>query len=139
MKWLIASPVVLCKCLLDEMGMPSSGRRNKIGSLHGPMNNEWLNGTHPAMLAAHGFNSDVQLPYRLPICAETITCDGKCLESVDEDEMILASQLAQDAQAGYACDYCNKRQHMAFSGAKECLRGSEASGSAWRMHGHTVR
>ena len=98
---------------------------------------EWH--THPAMLAAHGFNSDVQLPYRLPICAETITCDGKCLESVDEDEMILASQLAQDAQAGYACDYCNKRQHMAFSGAKECLRGSEASGSAWRMHGHTVR
>ena len=84
-KWLTASPVVLCKCLLDEMGMPSSGRRNKIGSLHGPMNNEWLNGTPPAMLAAHGFNSDVQLPYHLPICAETITCDGKCLESVDEE------------------------------------------------------
>ena len=80
------------------------------------------------MLAAHGFNSDVQLPYRLPICVATITCNGKCLESVDEEEMILASQLAQDAQAGYACDYCNKRQPMAFSEVKECLKGLRGLG-----------
>ena len=127
-KWLIDKPVVLCKCLLDNMGMPSSGRRNKIGSLHGPMNHEWLNGTHPAMLAAHRFNSDVQVPYRLPICEATISCEGKCLASVDEEEMILASQLAQDAQAGYACDYCNKRQPMAFSECKECLKGIRRMG-----------
>ena len=108
--------------------MPASGRRNKMGSIHGPMNDEWLNGTHPAMLAAHRFNSDVQLPYRLPICEATTTCDKVCLESVDEDDMILASQLAQDAQAGYACDYCNKRQPMAFNEVKECLKGLRSMG-----------
>ena len=58
-KWFTDTAVVLCKCLLEKMDMPSSGRRNKIGSLHGPLNNEWLNGTHPGMLAAHRFNSDV--------------------------------------------------------------------------------
>ena len=110
------------------MGMPSSGRRNKIGSLHGPMNNEWLNGTQPALLAAHGSNSDVQLPYRLPVCEHTMSCDGVCLPTIDEEEMVLASQLAQDAQAGYACDYGNKRQPMAFTEVKACLKGIRALG-----------
>ena len=27
-----------------------------------------------------------------------------------EKDLIEATQIAQDAQAGYACDYCNKRQ-----------------------------
>ena len=128
-KWLTEKPVVLCKCILNKMGLPASGRRNKLGSLHGPMNNEWLNGTHPAMLAAQGCNSDVQLPYRLPISAGTHSCDGSCLGDINEEEMVLAAQLAQDAQAGYACDYCNKRQPMAFSEVKECMKGVRALGS----------
>merc|ERR1711986_35285 len=70
-KWLIDKPVVLCHGLLKRMGMPASGRRNKLCSLHGPMNHESLNGTHPALMAVSGDNSDVQLPYRLPLCAET--------------------------------------------------------------------
>ena len=32
-------------------------------------------------------------------------------------------QMAQDAQAGYACDYCTKRQPMAFNEVKECCKG----------------
>ena len=31
--------------------------------------------------------------------------------------------MAQDAQAGYACDYCTKRQPMAFNEVKECCKG----------------
>ena len=49
-KWLIERPVILCKCLLHEMDMPASGKKNKLGSLHGPVNHEWLNGTHQRCL-----------------------------------------------------------------------------------------
>ena len=66
---LIEKPVILCPGLLRKMDMPSSGRRNMIGALHGPINDEWLNGSHPAFLAAPNggsCNSDVQLPYRFP-------------------------------------------------------------------------
>ena len=37
--------------------------------------------------------------------------------------MIEATQIAQNAQAGYACDYCTKRQPMAFNECKECCKG----------------
>ena len=37
--------------------------------------------------------------------------------------MVETLQVAQDAQAGYACDYCTKRQPMAFNGVKECCKG----------------
>ena len=78
--WLILKAVVLCKGLLQRMGMAACGRRSKLGSLHGPMNHESLNGTSPAMLAVQQFNSDVQLPYRLPICQETHSAE--CEETV---------------------------------------------------------
>ena len=58
-RWLIDRAVVLCQGLIEKMGMALTGRRSKLGSLHGPMNQESLNGSHPAMLAAHQFNSDV--------------------------------------------------------------------------------
>ena len=31
--------------------------------------------------------------------------------------------MAQDAQARHACDYCTKRQPMAFNEVKECCKG----------------
>ena len=37
--------------------------------------------------------------------------------------MIEATQLAQDAQAGYACDYCTKRLPLAFNECMECVKG----------------
>ena len=44
---------------------------------------------------------------------------------MSEDVIIQAAQCAQDAQAGYACDYCNKRQPMAFNEVKECCKGHQ--------------
>ena len=67
LSWLVDMPVILCAGLLKQMGLPIKGRRSKLGSLHGPMNNEWINATHPAMLATQRCNSDVQIPYRFPI------------------------------------------------------------------------
>ena len=107
------------------MGMAVTGKRSKLGALHGPMHHESLNGTHPAMLAAQGCNSDVQLPYRFPVCAATHDCEEACTGELGEDIIVEATQVAQDAQAGYACDYCNKRQPMAFNEVKECCKGHQ--------------
>ena len=86
--WLIQDAVVLCRGLLRKMGMACQGRRSKLGSLHGPMNEENVNVTHPALLAGTQCNSDVQLPYRFPICSEThsLHCSlgGQCMEAATE-------------------------------------------------------
>ena len=34
--------------------------------------------------------------------------------------------MAQGAQAGYACDYCTKRQPVAFNEVNECCKGHSA-------------
>ena len=47
---------------------------------------------------------------------------GGCVIDIDK-VMIEATQMAQDAQAAYACDDCIKRQPMAFNGVKECCKG----------------
>jgi len=100
-RWLIDRAVVLCQGIIERMGMALTGRRSKLGSLHGPMNHESLNGTHGAMLAAHqSANSDVQLPYRFPVCTETHACEQNCVDLADENTIVEGAQVAQDAQAG---------------------------------------
>ena len=134
--WLIETCVVLCKGLLQQMGMPSSGRKNLIGGLHGPMNEANINGTHPAMLATQQCNSDVQLPYRLPITKETHSSlcplGEQCLQMYKEADVVRACQLAQDAQAGYACDYQNKRQPCGCNEVRECCCGLTKLGQTLR-------
>ena len=114
------------------MNLPLRGTKCQLGALHGPMNHECLNGTHPAMLAGQRCNSDVQIPYRFPIVSSTHTCeDNKCL-AYSEKAMIEMIQMAQDAQAGYACDYCTKRQPMAFNEVKECCKGHQKLGEKYQ-------
>ena len=102
------------------------GRLSKLGSLHGPMNNESINGTHPAMLAAQRCNSDVQTQYRFPI-TECVHCCSRtaCVKNTDRT-IIECAQIAQDAQSGYACDFCTQRQPMALNEIKECCKGHNA-------------
>ena len=97
---IIERAAVICPGLAAQLVMPRAGRRNRVGSLHGPMNHESLNGTHPSMLAAQRFNSDVQLPYRLPITSKVCTCKKNCAEKQDDAAIIRVVQMAQDAQAG---------------------------------------
>jgi len=108
------------------MGMACGGRRNRVGSLQGPQNDEYLNGTHPAMSVALPYNSDVQLPYRLPICASTQAtqfCANNCIDFVNHNESIEAAQYAQDAQIGYSCDYQSKRSARSCNETKEYVKG----------------
>ena len=46
----------------------------------------------------------------------------KCILNSDK-VMVEAMQMAQDAQAGYAFDYCTKRRTLAFNEVKECCKG----------------
>ena len=124
--WMIDQPVVLCQGLLRRMRLPCGGRRSKLGALHGPQNEENLNGTHPAMLAALQCNSDVQLPYRFGISEQThctTACTENCVDIASSKEVVEAAQNAQDAQAGYACDYQNKRAARSCNEVKECVKG----------------
>ena len=129
--WLMPSGCVLCPGLLTKMGLPASGKKNRLGSLHGPMNEENINGTCPALLAGLpglSCNSDVQLPYRMPVCASThssLCSMESCVPGVNEDLIIHAAQQAQNAQAGYACDYQNKRGSRCFNEVKEFKKGHE--------------
>ena len=122
-QWLCNNATVLCPCKLKQFGMPTSGRKNRLGSLHGPYGNEWLNPCSPALLAGlRGANCDVQIPYRLPYACAT------CGENLPEDErraIALAAQRAQDAQTGNCADYCSKSQPMGWAELKEFQKGHE--------------
>ena len=76
------------------------------------------------MLAAQVTNSDVQLPYRFPICPEThLSCEEACTAEADDVPIVQATQAGQDAQVWHDCDDCNKRQPMGFNEVKECCKG----------------
>ena len=141
-RWLCSDPVIVCKGLADVFGLASTGRRSKLGTLHGPVNHAWLNGTHPALLAAVRTNCDVQLPWRFPITEGTHSgmcpnftyrgegdedvegADVACISSpAERAATIQAAQVAQDAQAGYICDYCCKRQPVGTSELREWEKG----------------
>ena len=114
---------LLCPCKLKTYGMPSGGRKNRLGALHGPCGHEWLNGCAPAMLAGLcGANCDVQVPYRLPYSCPTC---GDQLTAEERQQMSLAAQRAQDAQTGYCADYCSKGQPMGHGEIREFQKGHE--------------
>jgi hypothetical protein len=125
--WLIDSAVVLRQGIDQQFGMSLGGRRSKLGSFHGPRNEENLNSAHPAMCAALQSNSDVQLLYRFAL--DTYAhADGKCRENCVSkascEEVLEACQNAQDARAGYACDYQNKHAAKSCNEFEECVEGN---------------
>ena len=103
-----------------------------VGSLHGPMNEENLNGCmSPILVGCPGlnFNNDIQIPYRFPIIEEihdASICTDRCWQEMNEEEMMLAAQTQQNAQAGYAADYQNKRSAQSFNEVKEAKKGHHA-------------
>jgi hypothetical protein len=124
--WLIDSAVVLCQGLIKQMGMALGGRRSKLGSFHGPQDEENLDGACPAVCAALQTNSDVQLPYRFAL--DTYThADGErqenCVSQASFKGVLEAFQNAPDAQAGYAGDYQNKRAAESRNEVKGCIEG----------------
>ena len=56
----------------------------------------------------------------------TDLCEEECWKETDETEMVLALQTQQNAQAGYAADYQNKRSAQSFNEVREAKKGHHA-------------
>ena len=135
----------------ENRNIALSGKHNRIGVLFGPRNDEYLNGTSPALLCGLpglGCNTDVQLPYCMVLTPETHSteCDADCVNKVKLWDIITAAQMAQNAQAGYAADYQNKRGVRGFAEVKEFIKGHKTLGqimedqaNAYAFHRHSTR
>lgn len=122
--WLTDELLLICPGLAESMDMPFKGKKSMVGLLWGPCNDPNLNGTHPALLAAMRGNSDVQPPYRFPITADLHnSCNQDCDTKVPVWQLVRDAQVNQAAQAGYACDYQNKRLPVAVYEVKEWIKG----------------
>ena len=131
----LKQPAVVCRGIAEQCDLPTKGARNAIGSMKGERNEEWVNGTHPACLVCLRCNSDVQVPYRIPITPAThnyelCVGDGCCDEN--GADLVYAAQVAQDSQCGYAHDYANKRGPVAVNEAKEMQKGMSDLGTQLR-------
>ncbi len=141
--------VLVCEGLAKQMGLPVKGKRSMLGALWGPVNDPDLNGTHPALLAALRCNSDVQVPYRFPILPELHEngrCQAGCATSTEVRDVVKQAQQTQAAQAGYSCDYSNKRAAIAVQEAKEWEKAQaelakdlEGKPTGYAMSRHTKR
>ena len=127
--WLLSETAVLCPGLLRKFDMPSSGRRDRTGMIQAQGNDGWLNPSVVGLMAAAGnFNTDDQVPWRLPLPPGS-HCDGLCDEKCGqkpEDTLVKIFDIAaraQAAQAGYACDYQCKRLARGFHEVKEHMKG----------------
>jgi hypothetical protein len=106
-------PRVICPGVARNMKLRCSGRRNMLGAIVGRRRDAYFSGT--AALKAHLFrsNTNLQVPYRLPITEHThdTECKStKCLSQRNVKKMTLATQRAQKAMSGYFGGYIGKRQ-----------------------------
>lgn len=127
-KWLTENPFLVCPNLAKQKDMPHKGKRSMVGMPWGPCNDANVNGNHPALLAAARCNGDVQLPYRFPITIDTHNhemCHEQCHEEMSLEQLVREAQINQAAQAGYACDYQNKRAQIANHETKEMMKGQQ--------------
>ncbi|CAJ1402349.1 unnamed protein product [Effrenium voratum] len=150
---ILGRTALVCRGLAEQLDLPVKGKRSSLGLQWGPVNDPNLNGNHLALLAALRCNGDLQVPYRFPVTKETHD-DALCQEEIstcvgDGDVKLLVreaqrtqagrevaavlpgsvcSRVAQAAQAGYGCDYMNKRPPIAVQELKEWQRGHRELG-----------
>ena len=130
-KELLSEASILCYGLACQFGLKVTGHRIALGSLHGPRNSSWLNGTHPLLTSLLRCNSDIQVLYRLPICPKThskfcTTTDTYLNEMATSSNTIeTALQLAQDSAIGYFSDYVAKATPIATKEIHRWLRGRD--------------
>ena len=98
--WLLSETAVLCPGLLKKFGMPSSGRRDRTGLVQAKGNDGWLNPSAAGLMAAAGsFNTDVQIPRRLPMLSNS-HCDALCDENCGqqpEEKLVIIFDIAARA------------------------------------------
>ena len=117
--------IVLCKQFAKRCGLRCSGRRNVLGGILGTRNNEWLNGTCPALcVGLGGCNTDTQNNDKIPILPETHEddlCNGRCVKKRGHAKLTRILQTAQSTTNGYFGGYIGKRQATAKLETKKCI------------------
>ena len=117
--------LVVCPEMAARMRMPVAGRRSAVGSLHGALNHEYLNGCIPAISVGARDNNDIKLPYRFPITAgsHSSLCSANCVDSTRLSDMVQAIEASQDTTIGYCFDYATKRQPVGVYECREWMKG----------------
>ena len=120
------SGAAVCSGLVKRYGFKGSGRRCMLGAIVTGRKNEWLNGSHPVLLANLPFNSDVLVPYRLPLMPQTHStrCELEgCLEMHSVSDIMKVLEQSMRDQIGYISDYVTKKQPVAISEVDRFIRG----------------
>lgn len=117
----------ICRGAAKKLKLSASGKKCMLGAIFTGRENEWLNGTHPAFLASLHCNSDVLVPYRLPLIPETHSkelCDiDDCLRMHNRESVMNALEQSQRDCIGYITDYITKRQPIATNEVDRFIRG----------------
>ncbi|CAJ1393587.1 unnamed protein product [Effrenium voratum] len=128
---ILGRTALVCRGLAEQLDLPVKGKRSSLG-LQWPVNDPNLNGNHPALLAALRCNGDLQVPYRFPVTKEThddaLCQEEACVGDGDVKLLVREAQRTQAAQAGYGCDYMNKRLPIAVHELKEWQKGQRELG-----------
>jgi hypothetical protein len=122
---------VVCDGLGPVLGIRTTGKPSFLGTVMGPINQEYLNGTHKALLLCVPCNTDVSCHYRIPLTQETHSplCTSLGCTSEDAmDKMTVMAQRQQNDSAGYVCDYASKKIAVAAG-----MVAKVRSGRRWLM------
>lgn len=139
--------MVLCLGECKRRKLSTSGRKSYLGDLATKQNDDYLNPTSGALLVATSIlgsvcNSDVQPPYKLPICELThgnTKCKKKCLVQATNVKLAKAMQQSQNARIGYTTDYQCKRNCSSFHELREIEKGHRAINKKIRRETHTYK
>ena len=109
-------PLLICHCIAEQRGLPTTGPRSAIGSIMVSRNNPWLNAAPTGWAEFSGDNGDIKFPLRVPILPEThevLLFDVKrCCDKGNALELAYQVQVAQSVTAGYFGGYSAKMQDI---------------------------
>ena len=117
--------LLVCLCIAEHMGLPSTGPRSMLGTKLPVRNNTWLNAGPRALVAFSGSNCDMKFPHRLLILHEsheTLLFDLHTTPCYSPGDLKLQArdlQCAMSVVAGYFGGYTSKMQDI---GQKEVKR-----------------
>jgi hypothetical protein len=92
-----------------------------VGGIEASRGSGSVNGCIPTATVGSSDNNNIKVSYRLPIMLQSHEeqCKERCFEKTSREEMIDGVEKSQSAQAGYHCDYANRRQPLGLHEACE--------------------
>ena len=119
-------PRVVCKGIATVLDLPVTGRRDMTGTIAPAREDEYCSGTSAVLASALQSNTDVQCPYRLPLCSATHDPDCKQRGCVKNDaaniKMLCRKvQRAQKHITGYFGGYISKAQPIGVYELKKSI------------------